>query len=107
DHATVISGNVSENAVVGALTILGVTSNPQHGAASFNVTDSAQVLSTFYPMGWFGNNITASGTAVYRGDLEAYSSKSQNTFYGLVDANWNGVSNVSEITVAPPYQWYE
>lgn len=58
-------------AKVGALTILGVQSNPHHGAANFNVTDTAQVLATFYPMGWFGNNPTASGSAVYKGDLEA------------------------------------
>jgi hypothetical protein len=105
DHATVISGTVSGNATVGALTLLGVTSNPSHGAASFNVSDSAKVLATFYPMGWFGNNLTASGTATYLGDLEAYSSKAQNNFYGLVDNNWAGVNTINEVTVPPPYEW--
>ena len=38
-------------------------------------------------------------------DLEAYSSKSNNIFYGLVDDNWDGVSNVDEVTVKPPYYW--
>ncbi len=104
-HATIINGNISGNAKVGALSIVGVTANPHHHAASFNVKDNAQLLSTFYPMGWFGNQLTASGTAVYKGDLEAYSSKSSNTFYGLVDDNWNGVSKTEEVTIAPPYRW--
>ncbi|WP_019601646.1 DUF6055 domain-containing protein [Teredinibacter turnerae] len=105
DQATVISGNISGNAVVGAMSLIGVESNSHHGAARFNVTDNAVVQSTFYPMGWFGNDVTASGSARYLGDLEAYASKSSNTFFGLVDAGWNGVSDVTEVTIAPPYFW--
>ena len=100
-----INGNISDSAVVGAMSIVGVESNPHHGAASFNVSDSAKLLATFYPMGWFGGNLTASGTAIYKGDLEAYSSKSNNIFYGLVDDNWAGVNQADEVTIAPPYQW--
>jgi len=105
DQATIISGNVS-GGTVGALTTLGVRGNPHHGAASFNVNDNATLLSTFYPMGWFANNASVGGSAVYIGDLEVYSAnKTQNTFYGLVDDNTTGVSNAADITVAPPYQW--
>ena len=106
NQATIINGTVTGNATVGALTLLGVASNPHHGAASFNVTDDASVLSAFYPMGWFGNNLTAAGSAVYKGDLEAYSSKSENIFYGLVDDGATGVNNAPEVTTPPPYQWY-
>ena len=106
DHATIINGEVSDNAIVGALTVLGVEPNPHHGAASFNVIDNASVYSTFYPMGWFGANLTASGSAVYKGDLEVYSSKNNRLFYGLVDDNNQGVTNQPEVTTEPPYFWY-
>lgn len=104
DQATVINGTVSGGSV-GALSLIGVTGNPHHGSASFNVRDSAVVQSTFYPMGWFGNGASASGTARMLGDLEVYSSKSNNIFYGLVDDNWGGVSYVDEVTIKPPYYW--
>lgn len=105
DHATVINGTVSDDATVGGLTLLGVNANPHHGPASWNVRDSASVLATFYPMGWFGNNQSASGSATYVGDLEAYSSKSQNVFYGLVDDGVQGVNAHEEATIKPPYEW--
>ena len=104
DQATVINGSVS-GGTVGALSLIGVAGNPHHGSASFNVRDSAVVQSTFYPMGWFGNGASASGTARMLGDLEVYSSKSNNIFYGLVDDNWGGVSYVDEVTIKPPYFW--
>jgi pectate lyase len=68
--------------------------HPPPRTRSFNERDSAVVQSTFYPMGWFGNGVSASGTARMLGDLEVYSSKCNNIFYGLVDDNWGGVSNV-------------
>lgn len=107
DHATIINGNVS-GGTVGGLSLIGVASHPHHGAASFHVSDSASVRSTFYPMGWFGNNQTASGSANLLGDLEFVASgKSSNNFYGFVDDSWNGVSSVTEVTAPPPYLWRE
>ncbi len=97
DQATVINGTVSAG-TVGGLSLIGVAGNPHHGVASFNVRDSAVVQSTFYPMGWFGNGVSARQL----GDLEVYSSKSGNTFYGLVDDNWGGVSYVDEVTLKSP-----
>lgn len=105
DHATVINGQISDNASVGALSIVGVNANPHHGPASFNVGDDAQLFATFYPMGWFGNQLNLTGTARFVGDLEAYTGKSQNTFYGLVDDGWQGVTQAQEVTIQPPYQW--
>ncbi len=105
DQATIVNGNVL-GGTVGAMSLIGVASNPHHGASSFMVSDSAQVRSTFYPLGWFGSSQSATGTANLLGDLEYYSTnKSMNTFYGLVDDNWNGVSSVTEVTVKPPYSW--
>jgi len=104
DQATVINGNVN-GGTVGAMSLIGVNGNPHHGAAGFNVRDNAVVQSTFYPMGWYGNGLTASGSARMVGDLEVYSSKSNNIFYGLVNNDWNGVSNIDEVTIKPPYYW--
>lgn len=104
DQATILSGTVS-GGKVGALSLIGVQSHPGHGAATFNVTGSAEVRSAFYPLGWFGNGLTASGTAKFLGDLEVYSSKSSNSFYGLVDDGWAGVASVTEVTTPPPYSW--
>lgn len=106
DQATVVSGNVS-GGTVGGLSLIGLVSHPGvHGAASFNVSGSAVVKTTFYPLGWFGNGQSVSGTARLLGDVEfVASSKSSNTFYGFVPNDWNGVSSVTEVTVAPPYTW--
>lgn len=105
DQATIINGTVS-GGTVGAMSLIGVASHPHHGAASFNVSGSATVRSTFYPMGWFGNNQTASGTAVLVGDLEFVAGqKSSNSFYGFVADDWNGVSSITEVTLPPPYDW--
>ncbi|SHH62925.1 hypothetical protein VA7868_00104 [Vibrio aerogenes CECT 7868] len=105
DHATIIHGNVSGQSTVGALTLLGSESNmPYSWYHTFTVKDSATVKSTFYPMGWFGDK-TASGNVTLLGDLEYYSDKSSNFFYGLVNDSWNGDSSINDVTVKPPYVW--
>ena len=105
DQATIISGTVS-GGTVGALSVVGVQSHPGHGAASFNVRGSAVLQSTFYPLGWFANNASISGTARYLGDLEVWSnSKTSGNFWGLVDDGWAGVDTMTEVTAAPPYTW--
>ncbi|MET0357582.1 MAG: DUF6055 domain-containing protein [Cellvibrio sp.] len=105
DQATIVNGTVS-GGTVGALTLLGVSSNQHHGASSFNVGDSAKVKSVFYPLGWFGSNQSATGTASLLGDLEfVAASKSSNIFYGFVDDNWAGVTSATEVTTPPPYIW--
>ncbi|BCE01658.1 DUF6055 domain-containing protein [Marinicellulosiphila megalodicopiae] len=105
DHATIINGEIGDNATVGALSIVGVASNPHHGAANFNVLDNATLLTTMYPMGWFpGGGI--SGTAGFIGDIEYYSqNKNSGWYYGLVDDNSTGLNNVNDITIKPPYYW--
>ncbi|MDW6004244.1 DUF6055 domain-containing protein [Vibrio mangrovi] len=105
DHATVVNGTVSGNSTVGAMSLIGVAPNNYMWGRQFHVRDNAVVESTFYPMGWFSDNQSASGNVRLLGDLEYYTSKSYNTFYGLVNDNWNGVNSVNEVTVMPPYQW--
>ncbi|WP_437979424.1 hypothetical protein WMF11_27870 [Sorangium sp. So ce295] len=104
DHATIVNGVISGGRV-GALSLVG-----QHGsgiqARGFNVSGSANVQTTFYPLGWFGDGQSVSGTAKLLGDVEfVATSKSSNTFYGFVPADWAGLSTVTEVTTAPPYTW--
>ncbi|MDW6004197.1 DUF6055 domain-containing protein [Vibrio mangrovi] len=104
DHATIVHGTVSGNAVVGAMTLLGSESTATSWYHTFDVSDNATVKSTFYPMGWFGDR-AAGGTVTLLGDLEYYSNKYSNFFYGLVDDRWNGDTSINDITVRPPYSW--
>lgn len=103
DHATIVNGTVS-GGTVGALSLVG-----QGGGGtpsrSFNVSGSAKVLGTFYPLSWFVNGLTASGTATFVGDLEIYSSKSSGLWFGLVDDNGSGSGTHQEVTIPPPYAW--
>ncbi len=105
DHATVIDGNVS-GGTVGGLSLIGVASHDSHQRATFDVSGDAKVRTTFYPLGWFNPNASVSGSAQLLGDVELWSAnKSGNTFYGLVDDDWNGEASVEEVTVKPPYAW--
>ncbi|AUX44353.1 uncharacterized protein SOCE26_058170 [Sorangium cellulosum] len=104
DHATIVNGTISGGRI-GALSLVG-----QGGAGvqarGFNVSGSALVQTTFYPLGWFGTGQSVSGTAHLLGDVEfVSSSKSRNSFYGFVPDDWSGVSSATEVTVAPPYTW--
>lgn len=107
DQATVVNGTVS-GGTVGGLSLIGVTSHPGHAAASFNVSGSATVQATFYPLGWFGSGQSVSGTARLLGDLEyVATNKSADTYFGMVSNEWSGVASVSEVTSPPPYSWPE
>lgn len=97
DQATVINGTVS-GGTVGALSLIGAPNRP------FNVSDSATVQATFYPLGWFRGN-SVSGSARLVGDLEYQHNKSSNTFYGFVPEAWDGGPATEEVTIAPPYIW--
>lgn len=96
DHATIFGGATINGGTVGALSTI----------TDFSVADDAIVRSVFYPLGWFGNNQSATGTAYLLGDLEFVAqTKSDNAYYGFVSNDWGGVSSISEVTVAPPYAW--
>lgn len=64
DHAIVVKGTVS-GGTVGGLSIVGTTD-----ANGFNVSGSAQVRTSFYPLGFFEANQGASGTLSLYGDVE-------------------------------------
>lgn len=103
DHATIIQGTVSGGRI-GALSLIG-QAGPGIPSRGFDVSGAAVVQATFYPLGWFGAGLSASGTAHLIGDLELYTSKSSNGWYGLVDDGWSGVASIEEVTIAPPYAW--
>jgi hypothetical protein len=104
DHATVVNGTVS-GGTIGAMSLIGQSGTGIQSRA-FNVSGSATVQTTFYPLGWFGSGQSVSGTARLLGDVEYISSnKSSNIYYGLVPNDWAGVSSVNEVTVRPPYAW--
>jgi hypothetical protein len=104
DHATIVNGTVSGGRI-GALSLIGQGGSGIQ-ARGFNVSSSAVVQTTFYPLAWFGSGQSVSGTARLLGDVEYVSTnKSSNTFYGFVPNDWAGVTSVTEVTVAPPYSW--
>ena len=35
----------------------------------------------------------------------AATSKTANAFYGMVSNDWDGVTSLSNVTIAPPYSW--
>jgi len=64
DQAIIVKGRVS-GGTVGGLSIVGTTS-----ANGFDVSGSAQVRTSFYPLGFFEPNQGASGTLNLYGDVE-------------------------------------
>jgi hypothetical protein len=108
DHAVVVSGTISGGSV-GALSLIGTVNHAGVvSARSFNVSGSAKVMTTFYPLGFFASGQSATGNATLLGDVEFQgqnASKSANTHYGFVDGASAGVASATEVTVAPPYAW--
>ncbi|MBW8829713.1 MAG: hypothetical protein JF606_09840 [Burkholderiales bacterium] len=79
DQAIIVKGMVS-GGTVGGLSIVGTT-----GANGFNVSDSAQVRTSFYPLGFFDADQGASGTLNLYGDVQYKLSAGNRS--GLVDAS--------------------
>ena len=78
DHATVAGGTVQDNGVIGALTVL---------RSGSTVKGNAKAYTVFKGIGAFAS-VTLSGTAQFRGDMEAQAgaSPSKGVFYGYADA---------------------
>ncbi|USX15041.1 DUF6055 domain-containing protein [Oxalobacteraceae bacterium OTU3CAMAD1] len=68
DQAIIANGSVT-GGTVGGLSVVGVTGS-NWGNNSFNVSGSAQVRTSFYPLGFFEPNQGASGTLNLYGDVE-------------------------------------
>jgi hypothetical protein len=68
DQAIIANGAVT-GGTVGGLSVVGVTGSPW-GNNSFNVSGSAQVRTSFYPLGFFEPNQGASGSVNLYGDVE-------------------------------------
>ena len=101
DHATVVKGTVT-GGTIGALSLIGSTT-----ANAFTVADSAQVRTTFYPVGFFESGQGLSGTASLLGDVEYRgqgTNRSSGSFSGFVDDTTSSATS-TEITTPPPYTW--
>lgn len=68
DQAIIANGSVT-GGTVGGLSVVGVTGS-DWGNNSFNVSGSAKVRTSFYPLGYFEPNQGASGTLNLYGDVE-------------------------------------
>jgi len=68
DQAIIANGAVT-GGTVGGLSVIGETGSPW-GNNAFNVSGTAQVRTTFYPLGFFEANQGASGTLNLYGDVE-------------------------------------
>lgn len=109
DHAVIVDGTVSDEAVVGGLTILdgGVV-----------VKDKAVVATTFKGVGAFERGTVIGGTAQVRGDAEVRGGPqlTHGVYYGIIEpGNQDGTdadklgakltAPVPEITARPDYRW--
>ena len=105
DFATVISGEVRDNAVVAGLTLV---------SANTILREQARASTVFMPLGSFERNIVLSGTAQNIGDVEQRgASMSRGVLYGFIDPpsttnarrGANLTAPVREVTAPPVYRW--
>jgi hypothetical protein len=68
EHAIIVNGSVT-GGLVGGLSVVGTSGNP-FGDNVFNVSGSARVRTTFYPLGYFEAAQGAAGTLNLYGDVE-------------------------------------
>ena len=93
DQAIVANGLVS-GGTVGGLSIIGVTGRPG-GNHAFNVSGSAQVRTSFYPLGFFEAGQGASGNLNLHGDVEY-----RGTGLNLMTGNRSGFVDATSTTGA-------
>lgn len=96
DQATIVRGTVS-GGTVGGLTILN----------GFTVSGTATVRTTFYPMGFFEGNQSATGTANIYGDVEMRgdgTSRSSGNLTGFVDAT-STLGSATDRNSKGPWTW--
>jgi len=101
DQAIVVNGSVS-GGTVGGLTIIGTT-----GGNAFAVSGTAQVRTTFYPLGFFESGQSAGGTLNLYGDVEyrgAGLALASGNRSGFVDAA-STVGSAGDINQKPAGVW--
>ena len=101
DQAIVVNGSVS-GGTVGGLSVIGTT-----GGNAFTVAGTAQVRTTFYPLGFFEAGQSATGTLNLYGDVEyrgAGLALASGNRSGFVDAA-STVGSASDINQKPAWAW--
>jgi hypothetical protein len=104
DQATVVSGTVSSG-TVGALSIIGSAGGP-YNSNGFDVRTSGEVLTTFYPLGFYEGGQALSGSGSLLGDVEYRGqglNRASGVCSGFVDPST--CVNATEVTAPPPYTW--
>jgi len=107
DEAIIVNGTVS-GGTVGGLSIVGETGS-LYGNNAFNVSGSATVRTTFYPLGFFEASQGASGTVNLYGDVEyrgANLNRSSGNLSGFVD-DASTVGSATDINSKGPWSWRE
>lgn len=105
DQAIVVNGTVS-GGTVGGLSVVGM-SGSAWGNNTFDVSGSATVRTTFYPLGFFEGNQSASGTANLYGDVELRgdgTTISSGNRSGYVDAS-STVGSATDKNSKGPWTW--
>ena len=90
DQAIIVNGSVT-GGIVSGLSVIGT------GNQAFNVSGSAQVRTSFYPMGFFEANQRASGSLTLYGDVE-YRGDGLNLAAGLRTGFVDATSTTGSIT---------
>jgi hypothetical protein len=101
-----IANGAVTGGTVGGLSVVGLTGSPW-GNNSFNVSGSAQVRTSFYPLGFFEPNQGASGTVNLYGDVEyrgAGLNLGAGTRSGFVDAG-STVGSATDINPKATLIW--
>lgn len=100
DQAIIYNGSVT-GGVVGGLSVIGSSAN------AFTVSDSAQVHTSHYPLGFFEPDQKASGSAILIGDVEyrgAGLNRNRGTHSGFVDAD-SAVRTAADINTKQRPAW--
>ena len=105
DQAIIANGSVS-GGTVGGLSVIGETGSPW-GNNAFTVSGSAQVRTTFYPLGFFEASQGASGSLNLHGDVEyrgAGLNLSAGNRSGFVDAT-STVGSATDVNTKTTLTW--
>jgi hypothetical protein len=105
DEATVVNGTVT-GGTIGALSLIGGNNQP-YNAGAFSVSGTPVIRTTFYPLAFYENPQSVSGTATLYGDVEYRGANKTET-----SGNWTGIvddaavsTSTADVTVKGPYSW--
>ena len=105
DHATIANGTVT-GGTIGALSVVGAIDSYPGNNNTFNVSGSAKIQTTFYPLGFYEPGQSATGGWLF-GDVEfrgANFSIASGNYTGLVQST-TASQTMNDISPLGPYTW--